>query len=205
MAKSEQEIYCVTGHMAAGKNAASLILEKKGFACVDFDVLVHQAIEDSRNKILQAFSEIAKQKNIVLTKSDGTLDRRALGSLLFKNKELLEKQESIVYPAVINAAKDFATSHKNQNVVFNATVLYKTPELMNMCKKIIFITAPVKIRMERAKLRDNLSQIQIKARFKSQKNLLSEYQKFKIPMNIINNTTSIEQLEKKLELFTNKD
>ena len=44
-------ILCVTGPMAAGKNAACSILEEKGFLSIDADLAGHTAAENAKKKI----------------------------------------------------------------------------------------------------------------------------------------------------------
>ena len=184
--------------MASGKNAVASILEKNGFACVDADLLVHKAIEISRDKIIETFANIAKQKNLSLLKDNGSINRRTIGELVFNNKDLLKKQESIVYPVVEKLAKDFISQNSDKNIALNATVLYKTKNLMNLCDKILFVSAPYFTRLMRAKRRDGISVFQIIQRFKNQKTLLSEYKKTKIPIIKINNNGNLLQLEKKV-------
>ena len=100
-------IIAVTGPMAAGKNYICSQMEKEGWACVDADILVHQAIELVKDKILAKFIPYAEQQNIKLTNPDGTIDRRALGKLLFAFPELLNIQESLVYPIIIKQIEEF--------------------------------------------------------------------------------------------------
>jgi dephospho-CoA kinase len=56
-------------------------------------------------------------------------------------------------------------------------VLYKTPELLALCDKVFFVTAPFFKRLVRARRRDRLPLSQILKRFNAQHNLLKEYQK----------------------------
>ena len=55
------EVIAVTGPMAAGKNYYCAQLEKEGWSCVDADILVHQAIELVKDKILTKFIPFAEQ------------------------------------------------------------------------------------------------------------------------------------------------
>ena len=52
-------VLCVTGPMAAGKNATSSILEKMGFVSIDADLIGHDAVEICKEKILEEFSSLA--------------------------------------------------------------------------------------------------------------------------------------------------
>ena len=79
-------ILAVTGSMAAGKNYVSSILEKKGFLSIDADKCVHQAIEEAKNQILEAFLPIAQEKNIIIQNPDGTINRKNLGVILFSDE-----------------------------------------------------------------------------------------------------------------------
>ena len=136
----KQTVIAVTGPMAAGKNYICSQMAKEGWAAVDADILVHDAIELVKERILDTFIPYAEQQNIKLTKADGSIDRRALGSLLFSFPDLLKVQESMVYPIITMQINDFIENH--EKTIINATVLYKTPELMKKCSKIIFVTAP---------------------------------------------------------------
>lgn len=148
-------ILAVTGSMAAGKNYVSSLLEKKGFLAIDADKCVHQAIEEAKNQILEAFLPIAKEKNIQIQNPEGTINRKNLGSILFSDEKLLQKQENIVHPKVNEIFNRFIDENPEKNIVLNATVLYKTP-VINRCDAIIFVKAPIITRFFRAKRRDNL-------------------------------------------------
>ena len=178
-------IIAVTGPMAAGKNYICSQMEKDGWSTVDADLLVHDAIEIVKERILDTFIPYAEQQHIKLTKADGSIDRRALGELLFSFPDLLKVQEAMVYPIIIQQINDFISKH--EKTIINATVLYKTPELMNQCQKIIFVTAPFFTRLRRARKRDHMPFSQILRRFWVQRKLLNEYQKTGIPVEIINN------------------
>ena len=178
-------IIAVTGPMAAGKNYICSQMEKEGWSTVDADILVHDAIEIVKDRILETFIPYAEQQNLKLKKQDGSIDRRALGQLLFSFPDLLKLQESMVYPIITKWIDDFIAEH--EKTIINATVLYKTPELLGRCQKIIFVTAPFFTRLRRARRRDHLPLTQILRRFHAQRHLLHEYQKTGISIKIIEN------------------
>lgn len=192
-------ILCVTGPMAAGKNAVCRILEERGFIALDADKQVHGAIEKAAPEIIKTFSNEAKAQNITLTDENGRINRRELGRLLFTSKELLSKQESIVYPVIIEETKRFIQKQQelksDADIILNATVLYKTPELLNLCKYIIYVDAPKITRIVRTIKRDRMPLRQILSRFASQKNLFSEYKKTGVPIIKITNAGSEKKLK----------
>ena len=177
-----QKIICITGPMAAGKNYVCSLFENKGWLSIDADQLVHSAIQIAQDQIFSAFEKPVAEKNINLKNTDGTLNRRALAKLIFPEPELLKKQEDIVYPILIQETKKIIQQNPSKNIILNATVLYKTPELLNLCSQIFFVTAPRLIRLCRARKRDRLPLHQIITRFKSQRNLLKNYKASGVPV-----------------------
>lgn len=193
-------VLCVTGPMAAGKNAASSILEKKGFACVDADLLVHQAVENAKEEILASFGSLADEKGLPLLTENGHVNRRNLGALIFQSPELIKKQEDIVYPILNGLFEDFMEENKGRNLVINATVLYKVP-LIKKVDSVLFIDAPLLQRLFRAKKRDGMSLKLILQRFKAQRNLFAKYKKSVADTVRVGNTGSLKKLEWKIDKF----
>lgn len=192
-------ILCVTGPMAAGKNAVCRILEERGFIALDADRQVHGAIEKAAPEIIKTFSKEANAQNITLTDKNERINRRELGRLLFTSKDLLAKQERIVYPVIIEETKRFIQKQQEQkkeaDIILNATVLYKTPELLRLCKYIIYVDAPKITRIVRALKRDRMPLRQILSRFATQKRLFSEYKKTGVPIIKITNAGSEKKLK----------
>jgi len=192
------KIICVAGKMAAGKNTACKLLEKRGWVSIDADLLGHKAAAENEEKIIAAFAPYAKAKAIDITGTDGHLNRRALGTLLFSDKKLLAEHESIVYPAIEKAVRTVIEQNKSKNIVINAAVLYKIPDLMRMCSLIIFIDAPPVLRLFRARRRDKMKFAFILRRFIAQKDMLLSYKMTGIPLLRINNLSSVKKLEQKI-------
>lgn len=182
-------VFCVAGKIAAGKNFVCSILERHGFFCIDADSVIHEVIKEKQNEILSEFSVDAQREGISLQNADGSLNRRALGKLVFSKKEFLARQEKIVYPAFVEriektiARISFGTNFENEKnvsrgIVLNAAVLYKTPRLLEKCRAIFFVEAPAFIRFLRVRHRDRIPSREILKRFFSQRNLLLQYKKF---------------------------
>ncbi|MCR4579778.1 MAG: dephospho-CoA kinase [Treponema sp.] len=180
------QVIGIAGKMASGKNYIASQFEKEGWSSIDADLLVHEAINQSSQQIISAFQEPAKKMGLTITNPDKTINRRELGRLLFSDPELLKVQESIVYPIITQMIKDFIKNH--EKVIINATVMYKTPEIMELCSKIYYIEAPFFTRLKRARQRDHLPYRQILRRFWAQRNLLKEYKKSDKEIQIIKNS-----------------
>ena len=192
-------IICITGQMAAGKNyIASKFVDSEitvdgsnnlPWVSIDLDKVVHSAMEvpDVVARIQEAFGEIALTLGVELVCKNGAVNRRSLGKVVFSDPALLKKQEDIVYPFVIKTTKDFVEKHKDKNIIINATVLYKTPELLDMCSKVLFVKAPFIKRLIRARRRDKMPFRQIISRFKAQSSLEEQYRRTGKFMEVIEN------------------
>ncbi len=197
--KELKSVICLTGPMAAGKNAAAGILEKSGFLSIDADITVHEILAEAafQKKVLETFSPFAAKGGIKVENPDGSLNRRNLGALIFKDKKLLKMQEDLILPEVDRRLENFIEGNPGKKILLNATVLYKIP-VIQKCGQIIFVTAPLLTRLYRAKKRDGIKIRQILARFWSQRNLLKSYKKTGIPVKVVKNTGSLADLEKEL-------
>ena len=173
-------VLCVTGPMAAGKNATSSILEKMGFVSIDADLIGHDAVE------------------IQILNPDGKINRKNLGQLLFKDEMLVKKQENIVFPYINSVLEKFIDENSKKNIVVNATVLYKV-NAMKKIEKILFIDSPAIVRFFRAKKRDKMKSLLIIERFFSQRFLFSQYKKTGIEIFRIINCGNLSLLQKKIE------
>lgn len=198
-------VLCVTGPMAAGKNFVSSLLEKqtvggKGFVSIDADVVGHKAVENASKKIKEAFGKLAEERGIPLVDENGKIIRRNLGALIFGNRELVARQESIVYPEISSVIDQFIEENKDNNVIVNATVLYKVPAI-NKMDAIVFVDCPRIVRFFRAKKRDKMKARQILARFRSQRGLFSAYRASGIKMYKISNFGTKNSLIKKIRLL----
>ena len=185
--------------MAAGKNAAAKLLEKRGWLCIDADTLVHEAIESEADKIIRTFSQDAKKRGIDIVRQDGSIDRRSLGKIVFSDASLLAKQEAIVYPAIEKCAMQKIDLSEAKNIALNAAVLYKTPLLMRLCRAILYVEAPFWMRLLRAKKRDGEAMRTICKRFRAQRGLYRNYKQTGIPIVKVRNVSSLSALERNTE------
>ena len=106
--------------------------------------------ENIKQKIQNLFSE-----NIL--NSDATLNRKKIAQLVFNNPEKLKELNAIVHPKVRLHFSNWLKEHKNYPfVIKEVAILFETGGNKE-CDKVILITAPVSLRVERAMKRDNLT------------------------------------------------
>jgi len=87
----------ITGNIASGKTAVGSILLELGVKrYIDADAVVHKLYQSGQPIALQ----LAKVFGSSVIASDGSVDRKALGSIVFQDAEAMRRLEAIVHPAV---------------------------------------------------------------------------------------------------------
>jgi dephospho-CoA kinase len=115
---------------------------------------------------------------------DGMLNRAYISSIVFNDKQELEKLNSLVHPAVLRAFDNWVLNqHESPYVIKEAALLYESGGF-KMCNKSILVIAPTLIKMNRVKLRDGVSEEDIQLRMNRQ---FSDEIKIKYADHILNN------------------
>jgi dephospho-CoA kinase len=152
----------LTGGYCSGKSSAAAVLRSAGWSVIDVDALGHAALERS-------IGDVAALLGPSALKPDGSPDRRAIGSMVFGNADLLERYEAIVHPAM-NALVMEAVSAAGTRVCVDAALLYRLP-MASACDAIIEVRSPLVARLLRGKNRDGLGMRAILARIARQRPL----------------------------------
>ncbi|AXT50112.1 dephospho-CoA kinase [Aquimarina sp. BL5] len=95
------------------------------------------------------------------------LNRSFIADKVFNNKELLEKLNAIVHPAVATHFTKWKSKQKSEYVIKEAAILFEN-DSYRQCDYTILVTAPKEIRIERVLKRDNTTRLQVLARMKNQ-------------------------------------
>jgi dephospho-CoA kinase len=86
----------LTGGIATGKSYVRARVLARGVPTVDADAIVHDLFADGSGLPV----EIARRFGAGVVRSDGTVDRRALGALVFDDASARRELEAIVHPRV---------------------------------------------------------------------------------------------------------
>lgn len=182
----------LTGGIGSGKSTVAKIL-------AEFDgVVVYFADEEAKN-LMNTSQEIRTQLIAEFTDEvykDGSLNRPFLAGIVFKNKEKLKKLNAIVHPIVHKHLQDFIKEHENKSyILYENAILFENGS-NRLCDKIITVTAPEMLRIQRVIERDNSTFEEVKNRINNQ---WSDEKKILQSNYVIHNVdlTSVkEQLEK---------
>ena len=162
---SRPAIIGCTGGIGSGKTVVMQAFAGLGIPGYDCDRRAKE-LYDEDAKLLAEVAQIAGADVIV----EGWLDRSALASRL----------ESVVHPAVI---RDFSRWLEKQNsklVIFESAILLDKPYLRQMADRVLLVTAPEELRIQRVMARDGLSREAVEKRMANQisdadRRLLADY------------------------------
>ena len=147
----------LTGQSGAGKSYICKKLKERGFNIIDCDEVVKN-IYDTDEALVKS---LCAQFGDIMT--DGKVDRKKLGNIVFNDKSKLERLNELVHPAVIDRCVSLSTLLS----VLDAPQLFEAGA-QDKCFKTIAVLADEKTRLKRIIKRDNISEKAAKSRLSSQ-------------------------------------
>ncbi len=178
----------ITGNIASGKSQVEKFIAKR-FPVYDTDKIAHA--------ILNNLTDFYGQD--VFT--NGHIDRKKLGNIVFNNPELKQELENIIHPQVKSKIMEIFENHKNEKAIFISVPLLFEAGFENIFDRIILVTADENLRLSRLMQRNNLSKKEAESRINSQ---LPDEIKKKKANYIITNNSSLSDLEKQTNLILSK-
>ena len=187
----------LTGNIGCGKSSVSTIFMENNIKVVDADIVARQIFDDKNllNEVFSTFGESIKNQ-------DGSLNRRALGNIVFNDDEKLILLNNLTHPKIKQKILSKVEEYKNQGekiVVIDAALLIED-DYIPYIQKLILITCRKEIQINRIIARDNCTKEEAISRINSQ---MSQEEKVKFADYLIDNSNSFEELQKKvLELIS---
>lgn len=163
----ENMILGITGGIGTGKSTVLNILkEKYNFIIFEADKIAHEVMNP--NGI--AYNEIVDYFGDEILYSDSSIDRKKMSSIVFNNKEKLEKLNSIVHPAVIKEILQRIEKNKAlgyDDFVIEAALLIESG-CSKVCDMVWYVYADESVRVERLIKNRNMTAKQIENVIKNQ-------------------------------------
>lgn len=150
------KVIALTGGIGAGKSLVANYFFSLGAEVIDADQLARQAIAQGSG----GFEQVVKVFGAGVL-SDGDINRKALGAIVFSDPEKRQKLESIIHPIVqqeLAAARSKLS--EGQILIYEIPLLVETKAAAKF-DSVITVEAPLESRIERLKGRGlELSEIE---------------------------------------------
>jgi len=179
----------LTGSIATGKSTVARILEAAGAVVVDADEIAHAAVRRGRPAWHQVVAHFGRQ---ILT-SDGQIDRRRLGHIIFTDPAQRKTLEHIVHPHVTaridRRLQEIGAGIPQAAVILDIPLLFEAGPHRPL-DEIIVVYIPQALQCKRLMARDGLSRSAAMARIRSQ---MSIEEKRRLATRVIDNSGDLSQ------------
>ena len=153
----------LSGQSGAGKTTVCDTFKSLGFKIINADSVSKYITESSKaciDELKTAFGEEYIE--------NGILNRRKLGSLVFADREKLDKLMEITFPYIIEEInKQIARIGNNKVIIIDAPTLFESG-LDKSCDEIVSVISDKTLRLDRIIKRDKISKEEAEKRFSSQ-------------------------------------
>ena len=148
------------GAIGAGKTTTSKLLAQLGGVVIDCDRLGHEVLLQP-----DVIAQLTTIWGGDILAADGSISRRELGRRVFADSAERQKLEAIVFPHIRTLAlKGIAASPATARfVVLDAAVLLEAGWATS-CEKVLYIDAPVQLRLARLARRSGWDAAELAAR-----------------------------------------
>lgn len=137
----------VTGGIGSGKSAVTGLLAQHGAVVIDADAIAREIVEPGQ----PALRDITEEFGPAVMRSDGTLDRQALASIVFSDADALARLNSITHPRIAERSAELLDRAPD-----DAVVVYDMPLLVEQGSAalqgwdyVIVVDCPDALRLDR--------------------------------------------------------
>jgi dephospho-CoA kinase len=154
----------LTGGIASGKSTVSARLAELGAVVIDSDRLAREVVGPGTPGLAAVIAEFGDG----VVADDGTLDRSALGRLVFADPEARRRLEAIVHPLVRSRATELEAAAPGGSVIVQDVPLLVEAGLADQFD--IVVVVDVDDEVQRGRLRDlrGLSEAEADSRIRAQ-------------------------------------
>lgn len=160
----QNKVIGLTGGSGSGKSTVAGIFKEYGAFVIDADKISHQ-LTDSDEMVLRKIKEAFSEKVF----ENGVLSRKALGKIVFSDKNALKTLNGIVHPAVAAKTLEKIENCDSRLIIIDAPLLFDVKEIVDLCDECIAVCAPDEVRINRIVARDGICREDAEKRLASQR------------------------------------
>ena len=182
----------LTGNIATGKSTVLEYLAQLGAYIIDADKLAHESMTPGG----PAYRAVVTEFGPPILNPDQSINRKALGKIVFTNADLLNKLEQIVHPAVFTMTLKLVETAPSSVIVLEAVKLLEAGPMFSQCDEVWVVTAKPEVQLRR--LMENRGMDEATAR---QRMGMQSPQAAKINQadRVIDNSGTVEELYAQLD------
>ncbi|WP_407366608.1 dephospho-CoA kinase [Limosilactobacillus vaginalis] len=183
----------LTGGIATGKSTVSTLLRLSGYPVIDADQVVRQ-LQTAHSKGLERLTAVFGSG---ILNADQTLNRQALGSLVFSDQTKLAKLNMVMQPLIRDEILRQVKNYQKQQIPYvtlDAPLLFEE-NYADECDLVVVVATDHQIQVQRLMKRNGYSQAEAEQRIDSQMPLA---EKKRLADIVIDNNGSKEELKRQV-------
>ena len=177
----------LTGGFASGKTAVANLLAQHGAVIIDSDVLAREVVESGTPGLAAVVARFGQD----VLAPDGSLDRPALGRIVFSDPTARADLEAIVHPAVRRRAEVLTAAAPPHSVVVQVIPLLVETGQAGDFDRVVVVDVDPAVQLARLQGRDGFSTAEAQARIAAQ---LSREDRLAAADDVIDNSGSPAEL-----------
>lgn len=178
----------LTGGIGSGKSTVSALLASYGAVIIDADRIARQVVEPGTEGLAAVVAEFGP--GILLP--DGSLDRPALGSVVFADASRLRALNAIVHPLVRDASARQEAAAGPDAVVVHDVPLLAENGLASLYDQVVVVDAAPATQLDRLVRLRGMTEDEARARMAAQ---ATREQRLAVADFVIDNEGTLEALE----------
>ena len=181
----------LTGGIGSGKTAAARVLADLGALVIDADLLAREVVDVGTSGLAEIVAAFGDR----VLRPDGSLDRAALGQIVFADDAARKRLEAIVHPRVRERAAEIeAAAGKDRIVVHVIPLLVETGQA-DRFDVVVVVDVPEEVQVERLARTRGMPAEEARARMEAQ---ASRDERLAAADIVIDNSGSVEDLRGRL-------
>jgi dephospho-CoA kinase len=182
----------LTGGVASGKSTVSAMLAERGAVVIDADLLAREVVAPGTDGLAEVVAAFGEE----VLGPDGSLDRPALGAVVFADEARRRTLEAIIHPRVrARAAEIEAAAPEGAVVVHDIPLLTETGQAASF-DAVVVVDVPVGTQVERMVSLRGMSPDDARARVAAQ---ADREERRAIATFVVDNTGTLEELRARVD------
>ena len=182
----------LAGGIGSGKSTVSARLAEHGAVVIDYDRLAREAVEPGT----PGLAAIAERFGDEVIAADGTLDRDALGAVVFGDDTARADLEAITHPAIFELATALEATVADDGVVVHDLPLLVEAGMATLFDLVVVVDVPPYVQVDRLVTLRGMTEAEVRARQAAQ---ASREERAAVADVVLDNTGTIEDLEARVD------
>lgn len=177
----------LTGGIGSGKSTVSALLRERGAVVIDYDQLARDVVEPGQ----PALTAIARRFGPQVLHPDGTLNRPALGAIVFTDVDARRDLEAITHPAIRDRAVQIERAAGPASIVVHDNPLLVEMGAAKHCDVVVVVDVPEPVQIQRLVHDRGMSEDDARARIAAQ---ASRADRTAVADHVIDNSGTVNEL-----------